>query len=97
MALSAYSSQCLQSLLSEFPEFAPFVTQEGDSFIIELTSPSGLPFWISSEGGELMVGFAEHHRHFGSFICPDALEDARDVAQYVTELRDSKTYNHRLG
>ena len=53
---------------------------------MELFSPSGYKFWISTEGQEVTVGFDMHHVHFGTPWEPDADDDVRDAAEYIHKL-----------
>jgi hypothetical protein len=93
MGLNKYSSRCLAALLVAFPEFTGHVVEEPESgsFAIELTSPSGSPFWVSTAGDEITVGFDAHHVHFGSGGGPpdpdDAGADAEEAIEYIRALR----------
>ncbi|RSK36277.1 hypothetical protein [Hymenobacter metallilatus] len=89
--LSSYSTQTLSILLAEFPDFRDSVNLQEDYFSIELNSPSGLPFIISSENDELTVYFSEHHCHFTSFneqgsVGSYPLDDVADAIDYIRKL-----------
>jgi hypothetical protein len=87
MAITAYSAQCLEGPLEEFPEFENHVREEGDgSITIEIRSPSGLLLSISTAGNEVTVGFDLHHHHFGTPWDPDQNGDVQRAIDYMWSL-----------
>ncbi|RYU82116.1 hypothetical protein [Hymenobacter persicinus] len=63
----------------------------GGYFNIELTSPFGLHFIVSSENDELTVYFDEHHRHFTSLDGEGntggyPMDDAEEAIDYIQKL-----------
>lgn len=66
--LSPYSSQTLAILVKLLPDLAGLVSERDEVFQVELLTPTGWEFWLSSEEEDyLTVGFAEYHCHFGNF------------------------------
>ncbi|MBC6699243.1 hypothetical protein [Hymenobacter sp. BT190] len=89
--LSPYSAQILSILLDAFPEFQNSANVQEGYFTIQLTSPSGWPFLISSENKELTVYFSEHHCHFTSFdgeggVGGYPLDDVEKAIDYTQKL-----------
>jgi hypothetical protein len=84
--LSPYSVQSLSCLLEILPDLQPFVTEQKDWFEINMVSPSGWDFWVSSAENEVTIGFAEYHTHFGWHEGNPA-DDATDAAGFIRSLR----------
>jgi hypothetical protein len=86
--LSSYSSQTLDILLKLLPDLVDLVSEQGEVFQVELLTPAGWEFWLSSEEEDyLTVGFAEYHCHFGNFQGTTPEEDATDAAIFIRALR----------
>jgi hypothetical protein len=85
--INHYSELVRAELLEDLPSLAPHLTEQPDgSLFLELVSPSGSKFWLSTESDELTVGFEAHHVHFSTPWDPDPAADARDAAEYVLKL-----------
>lgn len=84
--LSPYSAQSLSFLLERLPDLRPFVREQGDWFEMNIVSPSGWDFWVSSAEREITVGLAEYHTHFGWHEGNPA-DDAADAAEFIHSLR----------
>jgi hypothetical protein len=86
--LSPYSSQALAVLLALLPNLSDLVSERGEIFQIEMITPAGWEFWLSSEEEEqLTVGFAEYHCHFGNFAGGTAKGDATEAATFIQSLQ----------
>lgn len=89
--LSPYSSQTLAILLNLLPELADLVSERDEVFQVELFTPGGWEFWLSSEEEDyLTVGFAEYHCHFGNFQGTTPEEDAVAAAVFIRALRQGE-------
>jgi hypothetical protein len=89
--LSPYSSQTLAILLELLPDLAGLVSERGEVFQMELLTPAGWEFWLSSEEEDyLTVGFAEYHCHFGNFHGTTPEEDATAAAAFIRALRQGE-------
>lgn len=87
MVLNSYSEAVRVALAERSPWLLPELREQSDgSLYLELLSPSGYKFWLSTEGGEVTVGFDLHHRHFGTPWEPDAAEDVREASEYIDQL-----------
>jgi len=85
MELNEYSLRCLVALTKAFPQFKDQITTSSEQgcFTIETDSPSGTPFWVTTEGEEITVGFDLHHRHFGYPGQPVDRQDVKDAITYI--------------
>lgn len=89
--LSSYSSQALAILLKLLPDLVGLVSERGEVFQVELLTPAGWEFWLSSEEEDyLTVGFAEYHCHFGNFQGTTPEEDATAAALFIRALRQGE-------
>jgi hypothetical protein len=87
ISLTQYSALAQKAILEHLPALVPQLREQPDgSLFLELLSPSGCKFWISTEGQEVTVGFDAHHVHFGTPWEPDADADARDAIEYIHKL-----------
>jgi hypothetical protein len=89
--LSPYSSQTLVILLELLPDLAGLVTERDELFEVELITPAGWEFWLSSdEEDQLTVGFADYHCHFGNYQGATAEIDATEAAAFIRALRNGE-------
>jgi hypothetical protein len=65
------------------PELANLVKEQEEAFMIEMITPAGWDFWISSAGEEITVGFAEYHCHFGWHEGTNPEEDATQAVGFI--------------
>ncbi len=91
MPLNAYSEAVRRAIAEQFPELLPELREQANgSLLIELQSPSGRQFWLSTGGDEVTVGFDLHHLHFGSPLNPDADDDVARASAYIRNLMSGR-------
>ncbi|GAB3837234.1 hypothetical protein GCM10028821_36940 [Hymenobacter jeollabukensis] len=88
--LSSYSSQALTTFLRLLPELTNFVVEQGEVFEINMQTPSGGEFWVSSAEHEITVGFEEYHTHFGWHEGTHPEQDATDAATFIQQLQSGQ-------
>ncbi|MGB9633504.1 MAG: hypothetical protein ACPL8I_09255 [Chloroflexaceae bacterium] len=87
MPLNPYAEAARRAIAANLPELLPALREQEDgSLLVELQSPSGRQFWLSTSGNEITVGFDLHHRHFGSPLDPDAEDDVAQAGAYIRNL-----------
>ncbi|MCS6879990.1 MAG: hypothetical protein RMK84_04770 [Oscillochloridaceae bacterium] len=91
MPLNPYAEAARQAIAAHLPELLPALREEEDgSLLVELRSPSGRQFWLSTSGDEITVGFDLHHRHFGNSAHPDAEDDVAQASAYIRNLMSGR-------
>lgn len=87
MPLNPYAEAARRAIAAHLPELLPALREEENgSLLVELQSPSGRQFWLSTSGDEITVGFDLHHGHFGSPLDPDAEDDVAQATAYIRDL-----------
>lgn len=91
MPLTPYAEAARRAIAAHLPELLPALREEEDgSLLVELQSPSGRRFWLSTSGDEITVGFDLHHRHFGGPLDPDAEDDVAQAGAYIRNLMSGR-------
>ncbi len=94
-----YTRFALPLILNRFPEWGPFAVSRGDTgtrsgwaeIWIQCPSPAvEVGLWVSTDSGELTVGFHTHHCHFNDYSGlnqPHLVESAIEHARAILEDR----------
>lgn len=73
-SLDPYSARFAEALFAKFPVWRSAARAEGamsgapGALVVEVSAPSGYQLWVTTDGGEVTIGFAEWHGHFGPWV-----------------------------
>jgi hypothetical protein len=89
--LNERSRRFAGALLREFPDWEPYLQVaahdgvEPGTLLVEVPPPvpGASPLYVDTDAGEITVGFAGWHEHFGAWIGEDEAESTREALAAV--------------